>query len=385
MAERDLELVEIYRAKNLPEAHVIRLMMEREGIDVSISNETLQGIVGEIAMGWSTSPQVLVKQQDVEAARMLLESHVDHALRPDSPTDEESLKCFACGIVMDGNSVCSACGWSYGDEQVATPAAAIDHSESTPLNPAVDQLPDEENDLVDGGGGKTGTMPVLPAREVWLELAVVMSIGFVPHLINSLLPFQPSADVNPYWVVAVQFMPYSISSTFATLYIIRRSGEKWSEFGYGAPRFTDFVLGFVTMLIVVYFGGILQSAIADGKTSAESVIQSTHDFRLFSDDDHVFVLGDVRRSHHAIVFDDTIASSHSPTMAWRLDLGLPICLVSWLSRIRRIRQCIVRWTTARLALCGLSPHLAAGDLPHAVQHPVAVPCVEMTNGMSGNE
>ena len=112
MAERDLELVEIYRAKNLPEAHVIRLMMEREGIDVSISNETLQGIVGEIAMGWSTSPQVLVKQQDVDAARMLLESHVDHALRPDSPTDEESLKCFACGIVMDGNSVCSACGWS---------------------------------------------------------------------------------------------------------------------------------------------------------------------------------------------------------------------------------------------------------------------------------
>lgn len=285
MAERDLELVEIYRAKNLPEAHVIRLMMEREGIDVSISNETLQGIVGEIAMGWSTSPRVLVKQQDVEAARMLLESHVDHALRPDSPTDEESLKCFACGIVMDGNSVCSACGWSYGDEQVATPAAAIDHSESTPLNPAVDQLPDEENDLVDGGGGKTGTMPVLPAREVWLELAVVMSIGFVPHLINSLLPFQPSADVNPYWVVAVQFMPYSISSTFATLYIIRRSGEKWSEFGYGAPRFTDFVLGFVTMLIVVYFGGILQSAIADGKTSAESVIQSpltTLDFFLMT-------------------------------------------------------------------------------------------------------
>lgn len=54
-----MELVEIYRARNLPEAHVIRLMMEREGIAVSISNEMLQGIVGEIAMGWSTSPRLL--------------------------------------------------------------------------------------------------------------------------------------------------------------------------------------------------------------------------------------------------------------------------------------------------------------------------------------
>jgi membrane protease YdiL (CAAX protease family) len=276
MSERDLELVEIYRAKNLPEAHIIRLMMEQEGIDVSISNETLQGILGEIAMGWSTSPRVLVKQQDTEAARKVLLSHADHAIREEGPTDEDSLKCFACGNLMGDSSVCATCGWSYGDDQVAMPAATIDHSESTPLNSAVDQLPDEDNYQVDGGDGKTGTMSVLPTREVWLELSVVMSIGFVPNLINSLLSFQPSTDVNPYWVVAVQFMPYSIYSTLATLYIIRRSGEKWSEFGFGRLWFTDFVLGFVLMTIVLYFGGILQAAIADGKTSAESVIQSPH-------------------------------------------------------------------------------------------------------------
>lgn len=105
------EIVEIYRAKNLIEAHAIRLKMEQEGIPVSIANENLQGIVGEIAMGWSTSPKLMVKRDDANRARTL----IDQLTAARSSQGDEELACFECGSPMGSGTVCPKCGWSYGE------------------------------------------------------------------------------------------------------------------------------------------------------------------------------------------------------------------------------------------------------------------------------
>jgi hypothetical protein len=113
--------VEVYRARNLPEAHAIRLLLEREGILVTVANETLQGIVGEVAMGWSTSPILLVRQQDVEAARTLLANCQEQFGRPNNlraSSDDDALACLACGTLIGSGDVCPACGWRYEADTV---------------------------------------------------------------------------------------------------------------------------------------------------------------------------------------------------------------------------------------------------------------------------
>ncbi len=261
MAEPSVHIDEIYRARNLPEAHAIRLLMEREGIAVSISNETLQGIVGETAMGWATSPRLMVKRQDAERARILLASHTDRVALPGRSTSEDSVICLACGAMMDDNSACPACGWSYGEGQIEGASLIVRNLELTAPQGDVDQKTQSQNASSNEGLLPTiSDNPILPRQEVWFELSAVMCIGFVPHLVTSLLPYDYS-PADPYWVTATQRFGHSLSSTFATLYIIHRSGERWRDFGFGAPRVPDVVLGLILMIVTWYFASVLQLAI----------------------------------------------------------------------------------------------------------------------------
>src|SRR2546430_1150747 len=54
------EWVEVYRAKNAVEAHIVAGALENAGIEVQIDGEALVGGVGILPPGWSTSPRVLV-------------------------------------------------------------------------------------------------------------------------------------------------------------------------------------------------------------------------------------------------------------------------------------------------------------------------------------
>jgi membrane protease YdiL (CAAX protease family) len=269
MAEPVVDVVEIYRARNLPEAYAIRLLMESEGIAVSISNEILQGIVGETAMGWSTSPRLLARRQDAERARILLANHTDRVALSGRSTSEDSGICLACGTVMDDDSDCPACGWSYGEDQIEGASPNVRNSELTAPQVAADQEAQSHNDSSNEGILPTiSDNPILSRQEVWFELAAVMCIGFVPHLVNSLLPFDYSS-ADPYWVTATQRFVYSLASTFATLYIIHRSGERWRDFGFGGPRVPDVVLGLILLIVTWYFASLLQLAITQELTPGE--------------------------------------------------------------------------------------------------------------------
>ncbi|HEV3119322.1 MAG TPA: DUF2007 domain-containing protein, partial [Gemmataceae bacterium] len=97
-------LVEIYRAKNLAQAYMIRIALEEAGIHADIDGALLQGAVGDLPIGWPTAPRILVEQADAALARSLID-RVDDAA-PAEP-DEDNLDvthCLSCGAVMpDGN------------------------------------------------------------------------------------------------------------------------------------------------------------------------------------------------------------------------------------------------------------------------------------------
>jgi len=119
------KLVEIYRARNLPEAHTIRIALEEAGVRVLIEGELLQGVVGDLPPGWATAPRILVEESQVSAAREIIERA--NGRKSAEPREGESVdvtRCLACGHVMDETEVkCPSCGWSFQDQQETEPGA----------------------------------------------------------------------------------------------------------------------------------------------------------------------------------------------------------------------------------------------------------------------
>lgn len=113
MDSDDTRLVEVYRASNLPEAHVIRAALEDAGIGVRVDGELIQGVVGEAPMGWPTAPRLLVREDDESHAREIIERARQR--REELPDDDdEETRCLACGRILPETArSCPACGWSY--------------------------------------------------------------------------------------------------------------------------------------------------------------------------------------------------------------------------------------------------------------------------------
>ena len=67
-------LVEVYRARDGTQAHLLRTMLEEAGIPTCIEGEQLQGAVGGLPTGWSIAPRLVVEAEHASQARALLES-----------------------------------------------------------------------------------------------------------------------------------------------------------------------------------------------------------------------------------------------------------------------------------------------------------------------
>jgi len=63
----------IYTARNKQQAHVLRNLLEEAGIEAAVTGEVLSDGSGVDAAGWVTAARVVVAQEDVKAARRLVE------------------------------------------------------------------------------------------------------------------------------------------------------------------------------------------------------------------------------------------------------------------------------------------------------------------------
>ncbi len=66
-------LVEVFRAENLPEAHLVKDALGHAGIVARVEGDFLQGALGGLPVGWASSPRVLVAESDAAAARKIIE------------------------------------------------------------------------------------------------------------------------------------------------------------------------------------------------------------------------------------------------------------------------------------------------------------------------
>ena len=123
----DPQPTEIYRAKNLPEAQVIRIALEQAGVACFIDGELLQGAVGELPMGWVTAPRIKV---DASQASLALEIIRGVELQRTIELDdlpEGMTRCLACGHPMyEIEDQCNSCGWTFLEEDVTQAEDASD-------------------------------------------------------------------------------------------------------------------------------------------------------------------------------------------------------------------------------------------------------------------
>jgi hypothetical protein len=66
-------LVEVYRAKDSPQAHLLRTALEDAGIRALVEGDLLQGAVGELPLGWASAPRIMVEECHATQARAFLE------------------------------------------------------------------------------------------------------------------------------------------------------------------------------------------------------------------------------------------------------------------------------------------------------------------------
>jgi hypothetical protein len=120
------QFVEVYRARNNPQALVMKQALQEAGIRVIVENELLQGAVGELPAGWATAPRIMVESRDVARARDILERFErDESAAPqgDDEAEQEQDICLACGTPLpDDATTCPACGWSYQEGEDEHPA-----------------------------------------------------------------------------------------------------------------------------------------------------------------------------------------------------------------------------------------------------------------------
>lgn len=118
----DPSRIELYRCKNLPEAHAIRAVLEDAGIAADVDGEMLQGVAGEVPFGWNTAPRVMVSADQAEDAAGLVRKYLAlqqaNAERRSETGDDDADHCLSCGEELAEDEVaCAACGWTYEDEE----------------------------------------------------------------------------------------------------------------------------------------------------------------------------------------------------------------------------------------------------------------------------
>lgn len=67
-------LTEVYRAASVLDAKLMQASLESAEIPAVVTGELLQNALGDIPLGWSTAPRIMVPEEFVNAARTVIET-----------------------------------------------------------------------------------------------------------------------------------------------------------------------------------------------------------------------------------------------------------------------------------------------------------------------
>jgi len=267
--------VEVYRARNLPEAHSIRIALEESGIQVRIEGELLQGAVGDLPPGWTTAPRILVEESRVAAAQKIIEQGKKQPDTEGDDDNDEEMRCLSCGKKMGAHEVvCRSCGWSYQSGEGSSQQDDVNGDSTKNVS---DAAPRASNESL-----SKSPAPRLSQGDLRGEVLAVLAISVFPLLISVFTSAWHAPLHLPFWVDSVARGLRSACTAFAVLYLVHRSGEPWATFGIKRPRLADIPLGvmiyLVSWLIFMFYNTFLVTR--QFKPSDSSLPKSATDYVL---------------------------------------------------------------------------------------------------------
>lgn len=167
----DDAVVEVYWAADAPQAHLVKTVLEKAGIEVHVVGEMLQQAVGDLPMGPTTSPRVWVPKEQEARARALI-AEWEQERRANLAEPQAPWTCPACGEAVDGNfDICWKC------QAPRDPAGAPEPDDaSTPPARAGDPV---EQALREGGGRPVRTFLLVSAVCTVVLFVGTMRWGFL--------------------------------------------------------------------------------------------------------------------------------------------------------------------------------------------------------------
>jgi hypothetical protein len=101
---------QVYRARAVPEAHLVKGYLESAGITVVVSGEDIAGLQGLLPVGSETSPAVWVADQDYTQAEALVATFLQE---PSALAGATHWRCPTCGEDLEPQfTECWQCGTS---------------------------------------------------------------------------------------------------------------------------------------------------------------------------------------------------------------------------------------------------------------------------------
>ncbi|HEV3338849.1 MAG TPA: DUF2007 domain-containing protein [Pirellulales bacterium] len=133
------ELAVIYTAANAVQAHLLRNALTEAGIQAQVTNDVLQAAGGDLPLGWTIAPRVLVpREQEAEARRLaeqydssLSQNREQITTEPDDRSTVAQPTCPSCGRVRA--AICPFCHTSGRGFRQAEPTGGADGEQATGL------------------------------------------------------------------------------------------------------------------------------------------------------------------------------------------------------------------------------------------------------------
>lgn len=96
----------LYKATSLADAHLLRDLLEEDGLHAFIVNESLSSLAGELPFGLVIPEVWVTDSRDLFLARAVLKEYLERKAEPEA----SDRSCSACGEESPGNfEVCWSC------------------------------------------------------------------------------------------------------------------------------------------------------------------------------------------------------------------------------------------------------------------------------------
>src|SRR4051794_14512783 len=100
--------VVLYTARELYEAQEVHDALEDQGIPSRVEGEYLTGVLGDVPLGSTTAPRVMVREVDQLAAKKILDQLLEEFRQAHAARSNDQV-CLSCGAEMQGVDRCPKC------------------------------------------------------------------------------------------------------------------------------------------------------------------------------------------------------------------------------------------------------------------------------------